>query len=100
MQKNLLKYPELKSWLPALADAYETAEQFTLEETERLARTCAEEAAVKPGVIINGMRTVVTGQIAGPSMFDILMVLGREKVVNRLRRHPRFFLNHMRQERT
>lgn len=91
LKKNLLKYPDLKSWLPDLADAYETADQFTLEETERLARKCAEEADVKPGVIINGMRTVVTGQLAGPSMFDILMVLGRETVVKRLRKTPGLF---------
>jgi len=46
----------------------------------------AEELAVKPGVLINGMRTVLTGQLAGPSMFDIITTLGREKVVARLRR--------------
>jgi len=45
----------------------------------------ASELDIKPGVLINGMRTVVTGQLAGPSMFDILMAIGQEKVVKRLR---------------
>jgi glutamyl-tRNA synthetase len=62
-----------------------------MDEAERVARELAEEKGVKPGVIINGMRTVVTGQLAGPSMFDILMTLGREKVVRRLRDVDRFF---------
>ena len=91
LNKNLLKHPGLKTWLPHLADQYEKIEDFSLEETERLARECAEEAEVKPGVIINGMRTVVTGQLAGPSMFDILMAIGREKVVDRLRKTPHLF---------
>ena len=91
LEKNLLKFPDLKEWLPLLADRYQTLEQFTVEETERVAKELAEEKEVKPGVIVNGMRTVVTGQLAGPSMYDILMTLGRDKVVQRLRNVNRFF---------
>ncbi|MDO9042072.1 MAG: glutamate--tRNA ligase [Desulfocapsaceae bacterium] len=91
LEKNLLKFPDLKEWLPLLADRYQALEQFTTEETERVAKELAEEKEVKPGVIVNGMRTVVTGQLAGPSMYDILMTLGRDKVVQRLRNVNRFF---------
>ena len=91
LNKNLVKHPGLKQWLPELADEYELLADFSLEETERLARECAEKAEVKPGVIINGMRTVVTGQLAGPSMFDILMAIGQEKVVSRLRKTPQLY---------
>ncbi len=91
LEKNLLKYPDLKEWLPLLADRYQALENFTAEETERVARELAEEKGVKPGVIINGMRTVVTGQLAGASMYDILTTLGREKVVRRLRDVDKFF---------
>ncbi len=85
LKKNILKHEGLKTWLPMLADRYEKLDDFSLEETERLARELAEEMEVKPGVIINGMRTVVTGQLAGPSMFDILITIGQERVVRRLR---------------
>jgi glutamyl-tRNA synthetase len=91
LEKNLRKFPELQQWLPILADRYQALAQFTAEETERVARELAEEHGVKPGVIVNGMRTVVTGQLAGPSMFEILMTLGRDKVVRRLRDIDRFF---------
>jgi len=37
------------------------------------------------------MRTVVTGQLAGPSMFDIVLTIGRETVVRRLRDVEKFF---------
>ncbi len=85
LKKNILKHEGLKEWLPMLADRYDALDDFNLEEAERVARELAEEVEVKPGVIINGMRTVVTGQLAGPSMFDILITIGRERVVQRLR---------------
>jgi glutamyl-tRNA synthetase len=90
-EKNLVKFPDLKEWLPLLAERYQALESFTMDETERVAKELAEEKGVKPGVIVNGMRTVVTGQLAGPSMYDILMTLGREKVVQRLRNVDRFY---------
>ncbi|WP_136805417.1 glutamate--tRNA ligase [Desulfosediminicola flagellatus] len=85
LKKNILKHEGLKEWFPILADRYEQLSDFSLEEAERVARELATELDIKPGIIINGMRTVVTGQLAGPSMFDILMAIGKEKVVQRLR---------------
>lgn len=84
LAKNVLKFPELATWLPQLAERFATLAEFSVEETERVSREMADELAIKPGVLINGMRTVLTGQLAGPSMFDILMTLGREKVLARL----------------
>ena len=91
LNKNLLKHPGLKEWLPQLADDYEQLADFSLEQTEKYARECADRVGVKPGVIINGMRTVVTGQLAGPSMFDILVTIGQQKVVSRLRKTPQLY---------
>ena len=51
----------------------------------------AEELEIKPGIIINGIRTVVTGQAAGPGIFDILIAVGQERVVDRLRKAVKFF---------
>lgn len=93
LKKNILKHEGLKQWLPRLADRYEELEQFSLAETERVARELAEELGIKPGIIINGMRTVVTGQLAGPSMFDILVTIGRERVVARLRNTGKLYPN-------
>ncbi len=84
LKKNILKHPGLQEWLPMLAERYKKLAAFTMEDAESVARELADEVAVKPGVIINGMRTVVTGQLAGPSMFDILMAIGRDRVVKRL----------------
>ncbi len=84
LKKNVLKHEGLKEWLPMLAKRYEELDDFNLETAEQTARELATELDIKPGIIINGMRTVVTGQLAGPSMFDILITIGRERVVRRL----------------
>ncbi len=91
LAKNVLKFPDLATWLPQLAQRFAALPEFTIEETERVSREMADELQVKPGVLINGMRTVLTGQLAGPSMFDIVITLGREKVVARLNRIDHLF---------
>ena len=91
LKKNVLKHEGLKEWLPMLAERYEELDTFDLETTEQTARDLAEELDIKPGIIINGMRTVVTGQLAGPSMFDILIAIGQDKVVERLRNVARLY---------
>ena len=85
LKKNVLKHEGLKEWLPILADRYEALDDFNLETSEQTARDLATELDIKPGIIMNGMRTVVTGQLAGPSMFDILVAIGQERVIKRLR---------------
>lgn len=84
LKKNILKHPELKTWLPMLAQRLEEIEPFSQEETERICRALATELDIKPGILINGMRTVLTGQLAGPGIFDILVTLGKERVIARL----------------
>jgi glutamyl-tRNA synthetase len=91
LKKNVLKHENLKEWLPLTAERLDKLEEYSLEETERVIREVAEELTVKPGVLINGIRTVVTGQAVGPGLFDVLMAIGQDRVVERLRNTPTFF---------
>lgn len=84
LKKHLFKNEGLKEWLPLLAERFEKLDQWTLENTEAISRDLAQELDVKPGVIINGIRAVVTGQVKGPGLFDILITIGKEKTVSRL----------------
>jgi len=85
LTKNVLNHPELKELLPELADQFEALPQLTAAEAERVARGFAEAKGVKPGLPINAARTLITGQIKGPSMFELFEHLGKERVVKRLR---------------
>ena len=84
LKKNILKHPDLKNWLPLLAERFASLADFNQESAETVTRDLATELDIKPGILINGMRTALTGQLAGPGMFDILVALGKERVVNRL----------------
>ena len=85
VNKNLRKEPRLRDLLSGLADKLETVEPFNVETSEAALRAFADEAGVKAGLLINGARTMLTGQAVGPSMFEIFDVLGREASVQRLR---------------
>ena len=85
VNKNLRKDPRLKELLPALADRFEETEPFTTETSEAALRKLADEAGVKAGLLINGSRTMLTGQAVGPSMFEVFEILGQKRSVERLR---------------
>ncbi|MEJ2656865.1 MAG: hypothetical protein P8012_06670 [Desulfobacterales bacterium] len=94
LKKNIVKHPQLKKWLPMLADRLEKIEHFTGFEAENIIREMAQTLDIKPGVLINGIRTAVTGQLAGPGIFDILITIGQRRVVDRLRNAPTRFKKH------
>ena len=85
VSKNLRKEPRLRELLNGLAGKLEAVSPFNIETAEAALRAFAEEAGVKAGLLINGARTMLTGQAVGPSMFEIFDVLGREASVQRLR---------------
>lgn len=91
-KKRVLKYPDLKELMPQLADRMEQIESWTLETTEEVIRDFAQGLEVKPGIIINAIRTMVTGQLAGPGIFDVLTAIGKDRVLKRLRRVSELFV--------
>jgi glutamyl-tRNA synthetase len=91
LEKNILKHKGLKEWFPILADRIQFLERFTAEEAEQVIRKTAEALDIKPGILINGIRTAVTGQAVGPGLFDILIAVGQNSVAERLRKAVRFF---------
>lgn len=85
INKNLRKEPRLKELLPALADRLEQLEEFNAATVEDGLRGFADESGVKAGLLINGSRTMLTGQAVGPSMFEVFEILGQKRSVERLR---------------
>lgn len=91
LKKNVLKHEGLTEWFPLLADRLEALDEFSLETTEEVVRDTAEELDVKAGVLINGIRTAITGQPKGPGIFDVMVAIGQRRVVERLRRAVTLF---------
>jgi glutamyl-tRNA synthetase len=86
--KNLRREPRLAEWLPELGRRFAALEPFDEASAEAALRAYADEVGVKAGVLINAARTAVTGRSVGPSLFELLAVLGRARVSARLARAP------------
>jgi glutamyl-tRNA synthetase len=88
VDKNLRKEPRLAEWLPELGRRFGGLDPFDRATAEAALRAYADELGVKAGVLINGARTAVTGRSVGPSLFELLECLGRERVARRLAAAP------------
>lgn len=84
--KKFWKDARLAELLDLLAERLAATEPFDLAATESTLRTLAEEHGVKAGLLINAARVALTGQAVAPSLFEVMLVLGRDGVTSRLRR--------------
>lgn len=82
--KNLKKDSQLRELLPGLAEKLSQLETFNTETVEAALREFADEKGVKAGLLINGSRTMLTGQAVGPSMFEVFEIIGQKRAVERL----------------
>lgn len=85
VDKNLKKDPQVKVLLPPAADALAALDVFDHVTIEQALRDFCEQHAVKPGLIINAIRTACTGQSAGPGLFELVEAIGQERTVQRMR---------------
>jgi glutamyl-tRNA synthetase len=61
-------------------------EAFDPASLETAIRSVADARGVKAGTLIQAIRVAVSGRTATPGMFEVLSLLGRERVHNRLSR--------------
>jgi glutamyl-tRNA synthetase len=85
-REKFWKDERLPDLLSKLADALAALPEWTHDACEQALRGLAESAGVKAGLLINGARVAMVGQAVAPPLFDSMLILGRERVVNRLRR--------------
>ena len=57
---------------------------LTADEATDVAAKIAEVRGIKPGVLIHATRVAVTGQGNSPGLFEVLGLIGRDRVVDRL----------------
>ena len=47
-------------------------------------RAFADEKGIKAGLLINGARVLLTGKSVAPGIFDVMVLMGQNRTVNRL----------------
>ncbi len=87
VEKTLNK-PGAAERLRALADRYEALPSWDVEALEATLKATAAELGVKNGELIHPTRVAASGRAVGPSLYHMLEVLGKERVVKRMRNAP------------
>ncbi|HUK30561.1 MAG TPA: glutamate--tRNA ligase [Candidatus Acidoferrum sp.] len=85
-KEKFWKDERLPAMLGKLADAVAAQAEWNHDACEHALRMLAEAEGVKAGLLINATRVAIVGQAVAPPLFETFLVLGREKVVARLRR--------------
>jgi len=78
--------PENLDRLERLRAAFERVEPFAAAALESCLKTLAGELGVKPGVLVHPVRLACTGKTIGPSLYHLLELLGKERVLARMNR--------------
>ncbi len=72
--------------LSQLRARLEALSEWTVEAIEGALRGLADDLGIKPAELIHPSRMAVSGRTVGPSIFHLLEILGRERVLGRLQR--------------
>ena len=78
--------PDAGGLVEAYAEEIEMLEPFDAGSLESALRSLAARRGAGAGRIIHPVRLAVSGTFMGPSLFDMMVVLGRRACVSRLRR--------------
>jgi glutamyl-tRNA synthetase len=74
------------SRLKNVRDAFAALQNFNATEVEAVLKALAGKLGVKVGALVHPTRLAVTGSNVGPSLYHLLEILGKEKVLARIDR--------------
>jgi len=83
---ELVAKPFAAARMKKLATALEGVEPWEHDPLEKATRGVATSEEVKAGEVIMPARIALTGKKVSPGIFDVMLLLGRERTVDRLRR--------------
>ncbi|KGQ22685.1 glutamate--tRNA ligase [Thermus filiformis] len=85
-EKALAKLMEGMDFLPELEARLKALPEWKEEALEALFRAFAQEKGLKLGQVAQPVRAALTGVLETPGLFEVMALLGRERVLARLER--------------
>lgn len=79
-------YPGVKDRVEAVRVELNALSEFNSESIEAVIRAVIERFDVKSGEVIHPVRVSLSGRTTGPGLFEMIEVLGKERVDRRLKR--------------
>ena len=84
-KRKYLDKEENKDNIRIFADLLDGLEVFSHENIEKICRDIAEERELKAADIIHPTRVAISGKTRGAGLFETMELLGKEKVIKRMR---------------
>ncbi len=85
-REKFWKDERLPGMLEKLAGALDALPDWNHDACDAASRGVATAEGVKAGLLINATRVAIVGRAVAPPLFETMVVLGKERVVTRLRR--------------
>lgn len=85
-----LSAPGLRAHVEALRPSLSTLEPFDEAAAESALRAVADARGIKAGVLIHATRVALTGRAVSPGLFEVMVLVGRERTAARLDALARF----------
>jgi glutamyl-tRNA synthetase len=76
--------PGLADHVAVLTSSLRTLDPFDESHVEAEVRRVAADQGIKAGTLIHATRVAVTGRMSSPGLFEVLVLLGRERTIARL----------------
>lgn len=90
--KKHLKADGLDGYIAALASALAATTPFDELHIETTVRDTATQQGIKVGTLIHATRVAMTGRAVSPGLFEVLEMLGRDRVLKRLKALQSFLI--------
>jgi len=84
-KRKHLDKEENKANIKIFADRLDALEDFSRENIEKICRDIADERKLKAADIIHPTRMAISGKTKGAGLFEVMELLGKEKVIKRMR---------------
>ena len=82
--EKFLKKDRIPDILDTTRKRFEKIDPFTQENIEKEARALIEELNIESADLIHPLRVAITGKAVSAGVFEVLALLGKNKVLNRL----------------
>ena len=82
--KKHLSKKESKGLIKKYAEHLKALEKFDAKNIENICRKLSEELGIKASKIIHPTRVAISGLTVGAGLFEMMELLGKEKVIRRL----------------
>lgn len=85
-RKKFWKDEKVPALLEKLTGALNAVAEWNHDSCDQALRGLAEKEGVKAGLLINATRVAIVGRAVAPPLFETMVVLGKARVIERLRR--------------